>query len=128
MGDQRYPARPEPGILGGPGDFAAEFGRELAEDGGDVDADLLEHPPVHDRHRAAAAARALPLGAHEAAGRPRPAIGAGIIVLDRLERRADPVAQGREPRGGFGFPVGCCHSTGSLLVNAPRPRIPASER
>ena len=61
-------------VLLGARDLLAELGRELAEDGRGVDADLLEHAPRHQAHDAAAAGsarmiRALPGRALEAAGR-----------------------------------------------------------
>ena len=110
VGDQRDAARPEARILVGAGDLLAELRRELAEDGGGVDADLLEDTAVHHRHDAAAAmiAVALPGAPLEAAGRPR-GLGTGQIVLEPLQRRADAVAQGLEPGARLvlpGFDVG----------------------
>ena len=103
MRDQRNARGPEARVVVGAGNFLAEFRRELAVHGRDVHADLLEHAAVHHRHHAAAAGRAgvvgaLPRRAHEAAGR---AIGERRArrqrVLERLERRADVVAQPLEP-------------------------------
>src|SRR6266851_6603109 len=105
MGDERDAARPEPRIVGRPGNLAAEFGGELAEYGRDIDPDLLEHPSVHDRHRAAAAARPLPVGADKAPRLHLRRVRPRIIILDRLERRANPFAQCREPRNGLLLPV-----------------------
>ena len=69
------PRGPEARILGGARDLRAEVRAELAPDGRDVDADLLEHPAVHHAHHAAAAVaailgRALPWRALEPPGRP----------------------------------------------------------
>src|SRR5581483_8378025 len=94
MRDERDAARPEPAVLGRAGDLAAEFGRELAMDARDVDPDLFEDAALHDRHRAAAAARPQPLAPLEP-----PRHAAGSLVLDRLECRADAVAQRGEPAG-----------------------------
>ena len=63
------------GSSSAPGNLRAEFRRELAVHGRDVDADLLEDAAVHHRHHAAAARRAgvvgaLPRRSHEAARRP----------------------------------------------------------
>ena len=82
-------------------DRLGEFGRELAEHGRGIDPDLLEHPPRHQPHDAAAAGRAGGVGAfprrpHEAARRS----GAGALVLDRLEGGAELVAERLEPRLG----------------------------
>ena len=88
--------------FGGAGHLLAELGAELAEHGRDVDADLLEHATAHDRHGAAAAflavraGLALPGLALEAAGR-EVAVRAGKVVLERLEGRADAIAQTLEP-------------------------------
>src|SRR6266852_443325 len=74
MGDQRDAARPEARVFGGAGDLAAELGRELTEDGRDVDADFLEDLTLHHGHDATAAAITVALGgalprlAREAAG------------------------------------------------------------
>ena len=67
------------GCVLGAGNLRAKFRGELAEDGGDVHADLLEDAAVHDRHDAAATRHAgmvgaLPRRAHEPAGR---ALGKG---------------------------------------------------
>ena len=70
MRDQADAARPEARIRLGARDLRAELRAELAPDGGDVHADLLEHPPAHHAHHAAAAARPRPVGADEPAGRP----------------------------------------------------------
>ena len=102
--DQRDAGRPEARVVGGARDVFAEFGRELAEHGRDVHADLLEHTSLHHRHHAAAAGRAgvvgaLPRRAHEAAGRAvdkRRAMRK--IVLDCFEGRANIIAQLLEPR------------------------------
>src|SRR5207302_842148 len=70
-------------------DVVAEFGRELALDGRDVDPDLLEDMPAHERDRSAAAAFTLPVGAFETARRRRRGMLPGEFVFDRLEGRAD---------------------------------------
>ncbi len=54
MRDQRDAGRPEARVFLGAGDLLAEFGREFAEHGRGVDADLLEDAAVHDRHGPAA--------------------------------------------------------------------------
>src|SRR6202023_757276 len=123
MSDERDAARPEPRVVLGPGNGVAELGREFAVDGRNVDPDFFEDPPAHDRDRPAAAARTLPFGALEAAGRSLGRALAGEFVLDRLEGRADSVAQSgkpclgrgatgwiREKGGGFG------HRSGNSLV------------
>ena len=82
-------------VLLGAGDRLGEFGTERAADGRDVDPDLLEHLAGHLPAHAAAAGFAARVGAV-----PRRVgeggVGAGL-ALDRLERRADPVAQRFEP-------------------------------
>ena len=99
MGDQRDAGGPEPRIGFGSGNFLAEFGREFAEHGRDVDADLLEHPALHHRHHAAAAGRAGVIGAaprraDESAGRLRGERRVrGQRFLQRFESRADVVPQ-----------------------------------
>ncbi len=67
VGDQGDAAGPEAAVVFGAGNLLGEVGRELAVDGGDVDADLFEDPAAHDRHDTAAAARAFPGLAPEAA-------------------------------------------------------------
>ena len=47
------------GSCSAPGDLRAELGAEFAPDGGDVHPHLLEHPPAHHAHHAAAALRAV---------------------------------------------------------------------
>src|SRR5271167_3537046 len=97
MSDERNPARPEARILRRPRDLVAELGSEFAGHRRYVDADLLEDTPAHDRHRPAAAPRTLPLGALETSGYCFRRTILGEFVLDRLECRADPVAQPGEP-------------------------------
>src|SRR6185437_10578475 len=92
MNDERDAARPKARIAFGAGNLAAKFGTELAPDGRDIDAGLLEDLAFEERDRAAAAAFALPGRALEARR-----AGAGNVRLDRLERRADAVAQRLEP-------------------------------
>ena len=88
--DQADAAGPEARILRRAGDLRAELRAELAPHGGDVDADLLEHPPAHHAHHAAAAVArrprsAAPGGALEAAGR---AIGQGIVASSSIASNA----------------------------------------
>ena len=100
MRDDGYAARPEARIVGRTRDPVPELGRERAVHRREVDADLLEHAALHDRHLAAAPVAAvfrgpLPDGALEPAGRS----GASFVgVLERLEGGAEPVAEGPEPR------------------------------
>ncbi len=103
MCDEGNARGPEPRVGIGAGNLPAEFRRELAEHGRDVDADLLEHAARHHRHRAAPARLAAVIGAaprraREAAGR---AVGERRIrrqcVLQRLEICADVVTQRLEP-------------------------------
>ena len=56
MGDQRNAGGVKARIVGGAGNLLAEFRREFAEHGRDVDADLFEDAALHHRHDAAAAA------------------------------------------------------------------------
>src|ERR1700730_7119036 len=106
MSDERDAARPEPRVVLGPGNGVAELGRKFAVDGRNVDPDFFEDPPAHDRDRPAAPARPLPFGALEAAGRSLGRALAGEFILDRLEGRADSVAQSGKPclgRGATGW-------------------------
>ena len=107
MGDQRDAARPEARVVLGAGDLLAEFGREFAVDGRDVDADLLEDAAVQHRHDATAAvADSSRRAAVQGVLTKRPAAVASErragrqIVLDRLEGGENPVAQLAEPRRG----------------------------
>src|ERR671927_531260 len=84
VGDERDAARPEAGILGRTRDVARELGRELAPDGRDVDANLLEHAAAHQADDAAAPARPVPGLALEAAGREAVVVGAAVGVLELL--------------------------------------------
>ncbi len=82
----------------------AEFRREFAMHRRAMHADLLEQPPAHDRHHAAAAGLAgmvgaVPGRAHEAAGFARIQRGRRII-FQFFEGRADVVAQALEPGPG----------------------------
>ena len=109
VGDDRNAGRPEARVFGCARHLRAKLRRELAMHGRAVHADLLEQPSVHHRHDAAAALGAgvigpLPGRALEAARL------AGIergrrVALERLERRANLVAQRFEPRAGAGFLV-----------------------
>ncbi|KAF1853478.1 hypothetical protein Lal_00013840 [Lupinus albus] len=121
--DQADARRPEFAGLRRTGDVGAEFRAEGAVDGRDVDPDLLEHPALHHRHGAAAAlaaamVRAGPALALEPAGG-QVGMGAGQLVLQRLEGGADAVAQLLEPGGGAGLALfdgagvgGCCGGHG----------------
>ena len=107
VGDQRDAGGEEARIGLGAGDLGAEFGRELAVHGGDVDAHLLEHAaaPQQAHHPAAALAGFRgtgPCRALEAARREGGVGAAGRLglVLDRLEGGAEAVAQGLEPGAG----------------------------
>ena len=86
------------GSSSAPGIDAANSAREAAADGRDVDPDLLEHLAVHLAADAAAAGRAVLVGAV-----PRDVVEGGVaarLALDRLERGADPVAERFEPVAG----------------------------
>ena len=85
------------GIVGGARNLLAEFRREVAVHGRAVHADLLEQPPAHQRHHAAAAGLAGMVGAlqgvrDEAAGRrldrARPAPRPPAVRRRRRCRRA----------------------------------------
>ena len=78
MGDQRNARRPESRVGVGAGNLLAELGRELAEDGGDVDADLLEQASIHHRHDAAAARSAGMVAARPRRAHETPAGGACV--------------------------------------------------
>ena len=102
VGDDADAAGPEAWVLLGTGDGLAELGAELAEDGGDVDADLLEDAALHDADDAAAAELAGNFGAGpglalEAAR----AGGRRGVCLDGLELGADLVPEGFEPGLGL---------------------------
>jgi hypothetical protein len=106
MRDERNAARPEARILRRPRDFVAKLGRELARHGRDVDPDLFENLPSHDRDSPASTARPLPLVALEAAWRPPLDACTGEFRLDRFELGADTVAELGKPRLGYGAPDG----------------------
>ena len=105
MGDQRDAGGPETRVLIGAWNLAAKFRRELAVHGRDVNADFLEHaarasstwspppPGLPLWSRRSQGLRSNRPGDVSSAGR-----GAGHLVLDGLESRADPVPQSREPR------------------------------
>ncbi len=107
--DHRNAGGPEPGIIGGAWNLRAKFGAEFAVHGRAVHADLLEQPPVHHRHHAAAARLsgvvvAVPGRAHEASR------AAGVercrgVVFQPLESRADVVAQRFEPASGASLAI-----------------------
>src|ERR1019366_10677418 len=124
---------PEARIVGGAGDFLAEFRRELAMHGRAMHADLLERAPAHQRHHAASTRLAIVIGA--APGRACEGAG-GVLcerrarrqrILDRLERSADIVAQRFEPgsRAGLaGFDLAGVHHLIPRLALAAS-RLPA---
>ncbi len=92
--DQADAAGPEARVLGCTGDLGTKFGGELPPDRGDIDPDLLENPPLHDAHHPAASVRAIlggpaPCRLLEASRLSRPS----RLLLDRIEGRAQPVAQ-----------------------------------
>ena len=133
MRDDRDAGGPEPRILGGARNVLAQFGRELAVHGRDVNADLLEQAAVHQRHHAAATGRAgrvrpVPRRAHEAAR------GLAIKlssrgVLERLERAqmssrsASNQARARALRGSSASGVGGrANSRGSRRAAGSMPR------
>ena len=103
MADQRNAGRPKPRIGVGAGDLLAEFGRELAENGRDVDADLFEYAAMHDRHHPAAAVRAAVIAAapgranETSRGTIRERRGGGQPGFHSLQCRADVVPQRFEP-------------------------------
>ena len=99
MRDQRNAARPEARVLLGARHLLAELGRELAVHRRGVDADLLEDAAMHHRHDAAAALAvvALPVASARSGRAPTRHAGRSSVILDRLEGRADAVAQRLEP-------------------------------
>jgi hypothetical protein len=103
MADQRNAGGPKPRIGVGAGDLLAEFRRELAEDGRDVDADLFEYAAMQDRHHPAAAVRSAviamaPGRANESSrGTIRERRGGRQAGFHGLECRADVVPQRFEP-------------------------------
>src|SRR6185312_2504811 len=94
MDDERDAARPNARILLGAGNLLPEFRAELAPDGRDIDAGLLEDAAFEDRHRAAAAAAAVAVPAF---ARETLRFAGSELVLDRFERGADAIAQRLEP-------------------------------
>src|SRR6516162_3791502 len=102
VSDERDSARPEPRIIRRSRNVLTKLGREFSVDARYVDPDLFEDAPAHDRDRPAAAARSMPLGTLEAAGRFLRWALFSVFVLDRLKCPADPVAQRREPSFGPG--------------------------
>ena len=88
------PDGPEARVVGGAGNLLAEFRRELAEHGRDVDADLLEHAALHHRHDAAAARRAAVVGALQGVRTKRPAVRGRQAARPRAGRPPAP----RRPR------------------------------
>ncbi len=107
---KEMPLAQKRGSWSAPGICSREFGGEGAVHGRGVAADLLEHAAGHQRHDAAAAVRAVLLGAgpnglDEAAGRLAVAAGQALgVVLDLLERGANVVAQMLEPQPGTLLP------------------------
>jgi hypothetical protein len=99
--DDRNAGRPETRIIFRAGDLCTEFRRELAAHGGNVDAGFLEDAAMEERHFAAAARRAGVIGSLPGFARETPG-GAPVKLLwragfDRLQRRANAVAQLAEP-------------------------------
>ena len=88
---------PERGTLAGAMHLLGEVLGEFALHDRDIHPGLLEDLSLYDAHFAAAAFRPVPCGADEA-----PRLRASC-VLDRLELRADAVAQACKPGGGGGF-------------------------
>ena len=96
--DQADAAGPEPRVLRRTRDLRAEFRAERAEHGGDVHPHLLEHPALHARSSRRRRRGCRPRSARCQAVRTKRAAGrAGLLVLDRLERGAEAVAQPLEP-------------------------------
>src|SRR5215218_8548932 len=101
--DERDAAGPEARILLGARDLAAEFWREFSMHRRDMHAHLLEHAAAHHGHDASAAGSADMILALP--GRPLEPTGLGSLrgegsrhlILQGLERGADPVAQQCEP-------------------------------
>ena len=86
------------GSSSAPGIERGELLAEAAADGRDVDPDLFEHLAVHLPANAAAAGRAVVVGAV-----PRGEVERGVaagFALDRLELGADAVAERFEPVAG----------------------------
>src|SRR5690625_883569 len=116
MRDQADAGSPEARILGQPRDLAPRGQRalrlraEFAIDGRDIDADLLEAAPAHDRHEPAAlialALAGTPcFGPLESSGR-QVGVGAGaLFIFKLLESGADLVAQLAEPGAGARLPL-----------------------
>src|SRR6186713_1152587 len=109
MGDQRNAGGPEARVLLGTRYLLAEFRREFAVHRRAVHTDLLENPPVHHCHEAAASRRAamvgaLPGGANEAARSPVSKWGiCRQRIFQALELGADIVAQRLEPTARLGL-------------------------
>src|SRR5271163_1064462 len=114
MGDERDPACPKARIGHSARDVVAKLGREFAGHGRDVDPDLFEHAPTHDRDGPAATAGALPRGTLEPANWTILGMLDGKFVLDCLECRANVIAQRRKPRRGAVAPVGVGGKGGGL--------------
>src|SRR5690606_12466017 len=98
MRDQRNATCPVTRVFLGTGNLLAEFRRELAIDGGDVDADLSKDAALHYRHddTDAAAFILLRLRTDEAA---RLAVGKRALqfIFKLFEACADAVTQFLEP-------------------------------
>ena len=87
-------------VVAGAVDGAREFGRERSADGGDVDADLLEHAALHYAAHAApaiAGAAVARAGLLAVPGDEREGRVAARLALDRLERGTDAIPQRLEP-------------------------------
>ena len=98
MRDEADAGREEAGVVLRRRGSSREIALERAADGRDVDPDLLEHLALHHAAHAAAAGRAVILGAV-----PGDVVEARVrasLALDRLELGADAVAQAFEPVAG----------------------------
>ena len=96
--DEANAGREEARVFLGAGDGLGEFGVELAADGRNVNANLLEHFAGHLATHAATARFSARVGAV-----PRGVGECGIrsgLALDRLEGNANAVTQGFEPVAG----------------------------
>src|SRR5262249_32729050 len=108
MRDQRNAGGPEARIVGGAFDLLGELGTEASMHRAHMDADFLEEASAHQPDFAPALVECEV--APSPGLFPDPPGLAGIkrrgrLVLERLERRAELVAQAFEPFPGAGFPL-----------------------